>query len=157
APRIGLVPFQQVHPLAAIRLRNDDSRALPAGVLTLYDSDGGISFAGDARLGGLPAGESRLLSFAQDLRTTVETKLSAAPNVLVAFSVADGVLNYTLRHRQVIRITLTAPAKETRDLLLEVPKSGLEQSVTAEDSKVQITEQTASAFRVLVSLAAGET
>jgi hypothetical protein len=157
APRVGLVPFQHVHPLASVRLRNNDSRALPAGVLTLYDTDGGLNFAGDARLGGLPAGESRLLSFAQDLRTGVETKLSPAPNVLMAVSVADGVLHYTSRERHVIRVTLTAPAKEARDLLLEIPKSSADQTVTAEDSKVQVTEQTATSFRIPLSLAAGET
>jgi hypothetical protein len=95
AVRIGLVPFRQVHPLASVRLRNDDTRGLPAGVLTLYDQDGGTNFAGDARLGGLPAGEARLLSFAQDLRTTVDTKLSLQPNTFIAFSVANGVLSYT--------------------------------------------------------------
>ena len=156
APRIGLVPFRQIHPLAAIRLRNDDQRGLPAGVLTIYDEDGGAGFAGDARLGGLPAGETRLLSYAQDLRTTVETKSSAQPNTFVAFSVANGVLTYTLRTRQAIAIDVTAPAKESRDLLLEIPKSGADQTVTMQDGKSRVTEQTATAFRIALSLAAGE-
>jgi len=156
APRIGLVPFQQPHPLAAVRLRNDDPRSLPAGVLTLYDSMGGSSFVGDARLGGLPSGESRLLSYAQDLRTAIDTRLSSQPNTLAAISVADGVLTYTLRTRQVIRINVTAPAKETRDLLLEIPKSNGDQTLTLEDGKTHASEQTATAFRLALSLAAGE-
>jgi hypothetical protein len=156
APRIGLVPFQRTHPLAAVRIRNDSTRSLPAGVLTLYDSAGGASFAGDARLGGLPAGDTRLLSFAQDLRTGVETSVSGQPNVVAAFSVADGVLTYTLRTRQIIRIALTAPAKEARDLLLEIPKSNADQTVASDDPKIRVTEQTASAFRIALSLSPGE-
>jgi len=156
ASRIDLVPFQRTHPLAALRIRNDGARALPAGVLTLYDSAGGNSFAGDARLGGLPAGDTRLLSFAQDLRAAVETSVSGQPNVVTAFSVADGVLNYTLRTRQVIRVTVTAPAKEARDMLLEIPKSNAEQTVSSDDPRTRVTEQTATAFRIALSLTPGE-
>jgi hypothetical protein len=156
APRIGLVPYQRPHPLAAVRIRNDDPRSLPAGVLTLYDSGDGASFAGDARLGGLPSGETRLLSFAEDLRTAVDTKLSAQPNTLATLTVADGVLTYTLRTRQVIRINVTAPVREARDLLLEIPKSNGDQTLTMEDGKTRVTEQTATAFRIAVSLAAKE-
>jgi hypothetical protein len=157
APRIDLLPYQQTHPLAAVRLRNDDTRSLPAGVLTLYDQSNGASFAGDARLGGLPAGESRLLSYAQDLRTTAETKVSPQPDTFLAFSVADGVLGYTVRQRQVVHISVVAPAREPRDLLLEIPKSDGEQTLTLDDGKTHATEQTATAFRLALSLAPGET
>jgi hypothetical protein len=157
AARIGLVPYQQSHPLAAIRVKNDDTNSLPAGVLTLYDaSTGSVSFAGDARLGGLPPGETRLLSFAQDLRTTIETSQSPRPDTMTAYSVADGVLTYTMLTRQVIKITATAPAQQPRDLLLEIPKSDTDQTLTTDGGKAPVTEQTATAFRIPLSLAAGE-
>ena len=157
ASRIGLVPFQQPHPLASIRVRNDEPRGLPAGVLTLYDTLGGMSFAGDARLGGLPAGETRLLSFARDLRTTIETKLSPAPDVITAVTAADGVLQVTSRLRQAVHFDLTGPAREARDLLLEIPRAAPDQTLSFEDGKTRVTETTAAAFRVAVSLAPGET
>ena len=72
AERLDLATGDDPHPLSAIRITNDTGASMPAGVLTLYDTAGAATFAGDARLGGLPAGERRLLSFAQDLRTTVE-------------------------------------------------------------------------------------
>jgi hypothetical protein len=156
APRIDLLPFQQGHPLAAVRLRNDDKSSLPAGVLTIYDQSNGASFAGDARLGGLPAGESRLLSYAQDLRTAAETKQSERPDTFLAFSVADGVLSYTIRERKVVHIGVTAPANASRDLLLEIPRSDGEQTLTLDDGKTHATEQTATAFRIALSLAPGE-
>jgi hypothetical protein len=157
ASRVGLVPFQQTHPLASIRIRNDDTRALPAGALTLYDQQGGISFAGDARLGGLPAGETRLLSFARDLRTTIDTKLTPAPDLVTSFTAAAGVLTYTQRTRQGLHINISAPAREPRELLLEIPRTAPDQTLTLEDPKLHVTEQTATAFRIALSLAAGET
>jgi hypothetical protein len=156
ASRVDLVPFLSTHPLAAVRLTNDDSHSLPAGVLTLYDSDA-ARFAGDARLGGLPAGETRLLSFARDPRTTIETTQSAQPDTLTAYTVADGVLTYMQRVRQVIRITAHAPAHEARDLLLEIPKSGADQTLRVDDGKTKVTEQTDTAFRIALTLAANQT
>ena len=104
-------PATITHPLSAIRITNDTGASLPAGVLTLYDASGAATFAGDARLGGLPAGESRLLSFAQDLRTTVEREASEQ-TTLASLTAAQGVLHITTRQREVLHITLTAPANE---------------------------------------------
>jgi hypothetical protein len=152
------VPFLQPHPLSAVRVENNDAHSLPAGVLTVYDSStGSVSFAGDARLGGLPPGETRLLSFARDLRTTIETKQSPRPDTITAYSVAGGVLTYTVLRRRVIQIAATAPARDARDLLLEIPKSATDQTLTVDDGKTPIAEQTATAFRIALSLTQGET
>ena len=157
AGRIGLAQYMQPHPLSAIRIRNESGQSLPAGVLTLYEASSTVGFAGDARLGGLPAGETRLLSFARDLRTTIETKQTSRPNTIVSVSVADGVLTSVMRTRQVVRIATTAPAREARDLLLEIPKSGGDQTLTIEEGKAALTEATASAWRIAVTLKPGET
>ncbi len=158
ASRIGLVPFRQTNPLTAIRVKNDDPHDLPAGVLTLYDaSASGVGFAGDARLGGLPSGETRLLSFARDLRTTIETKESARPDTITSFSVADGILTYSELKREVFQITAVAPEHELRDLLLEIPKIGTDETLTVDDGKTPVAEQTATAFRIALPLAAGQT
>ncbi len=151
--RIGLVPFQQPHPLVAVRVHNTGPESLPAGVLTIYETaSGAASYAGDARLGGLPSGESRLLPFSRDLRTGIETTQSSAPNATTRFSVADGVLTYTMRTRQVIRIVASAPAREARDLLLDIPKADTDQTLTVDDGKTPVAEQTATAFRIALSL-----
>ena len=157
AERIGLAQYLQPHPLAAIRIHNDSGQSLPAGVLTLYETRGSIGFAGDARLGGLPAGDARLLSFARDLRTTIETKLSSQPNLVSSFSVANGVLSYVLRTRQVVHIAATAPAGEARELLLELPKAGGDQTLSIEEGKAKPTEATATAWRLAMALKPGET
>jgi len=111
AERVDLSTPNDAHPLSSIRITNNTGTSLPAGVLTLYDASGAAMFAGDARLGGLPVGESRLLSFAQDLRTTVERE-SSGQTSLASLTASQGVLHITMRQREVLHVTLTAPASE---------------------------------------------
>jgi hypothetical protein len=155
AERVDLATGNDAHPLSAIRISNDTGSSLPAGVLTLYDSAGPVTFAGDARLGGLPVGETRLLSFAQDLRTTVERQISAQ-TTLASLTAAQGVLHLTMRQREVQHITLTAPPREARQVLVEIPKEG-DRTLTIEGGIVPGTQQTATAWRIPVSLKPGET
>lgn len=154
AERIGLVAFDKPHPLAAVRVTNDGTSSLPAGVLTLYDPTGAAAFAGDARLGGLPAGESRLLSFAEDLRTAV-TWHSEEGVIIASLTAAKGIVTIAERHRWTGRIALAAPAGDARHLLIEIPKSLGETLV--QDGTPGPVEETVSAWRLAVSLAAGET
>lgn len=111
-------------------------------------------FAGDARLGGLPVGQSRLLSFAQDLRTNVE-RTQSEQTTLASLTAAQGVLHITMRQREVMRVTLTAPTNEARRVLVEFPKDG-DRTLTLEGGPVPGIEETATAWRVPVSLKPGE-
>jgi hypothetical protein len=153
--RVDLATGHDTHPLSALRITNDTGNSLPAGVLALYDASGPVTFAGDARLGGLPVGESRLLPFAQDLRTTVEWQTSG-DRTLAALTATQGVLHITTRQREVQRITLVAPPKEPRRVLVDIPKDG-DRTLTIEGGPVPGTEQTAIAWRIPVSLQSGET
>jgi hypothetical protein len=153
ARRLGLVQFGRAHPLAAIRLTNDTATTLPAGVLTLYDPASPAMFAGDARLGGLPAGESRLLSFAEDLRTAVAWKQEEATS-LAALTAAQGVLRLDERLRHTTAVTLTAPSAEPRDLLVEIARRP--GATLVPDAALAPAEETATAWRFAVSLAPGQ-
>ena len=154
AERVDLAAANDTHPLSAIRITNDTGASIPAGVLTLYDASGAATFAGDARLGGLPAGERRLLSFAQDLRTTVE-RSSTGETTLASLTAAQGVLHITTRQREVLRVTITGPANEPRRVLVEIPKDG-DRTLTLEGGPIPGVEETATAWRVPVSLKPGE-
>jgi hypothetical protein len=155
AERIDLDSGDSTHPLSAIRITNDTGASLPAGVLTLYDASGAATFAGDARLGGLPTGENRLLSFAQDLRTTVE-RTSTEQTTLASLTAAQGVLHVTTRQREVLHIKLTPPANDPRRVLVEIPRSG-DATLTLEGAPVPGIEEIATAWRIPVSLKPGET
>jgi hypothetical protein len=62
------------HPLASLRLQNAGTMPLPPGVLAIFaqGADGAAEFVGDARLAPLPAGESRLVSYAIDYKTRID-------------------------------------------------------------------------------------
>jgi hypothetical protein len=150
AERLDLAAGNDPHPLSAVRITNYTGASLPAGVLTLYDTSGAATFAGDARLGGLPAGEQRLLAFAQDLRTTVERD-STEQATLASLTAAEGVLHITTRQREVLRITITAPVHEPRRVLVEIPRDD-DRTLTVEGGAVPDIEETATAWRLPVSL-----
>ena len=154
AERLDLVPAGSTKPLSSLRVKNNADTSLPAGVLTLYDASGAAIFAGDARLGGLPAGETRLLSFAQDLRTTVERDESGK-RTLAALTAADGVLHMTFRDREVFHATINAPSGEGRHVVVEFPKEP-DTTFSVEGPPIPGIEETAAAWRVPVSIQPGE-
>ena len=154
AERLSFAAGGRRNPLASIRLTNSSGLSLPAGVLTLYDPSGEASFAGDARLGGLPAGERRLLSFAEDLRATVDRQVSVTRS-LVSVIASQGVLRLEHRDRQVMKIVLNAPAREGRRFLVEIPKDN-ERTLSLEGAAPAGLEETAAAWRYPVELKAGE-
>ncbi len=153
ARRIGLGQQGRAHPLAAVRLLNDTPTTLPAGVLTLYDPASPAMFAGDARLGGLPAGETRLLSFAEDLRTEIRWQHDDTSS-LAAVAASQGVLRIDERLRTTTQVTLVAPSQEDRVLLVEIPKRP--QATLVPDAALTPTEETAAAWRFEVTLKPGE-
>ena len=150
---VALAKPGDAHPLAAIRLLNDSGSSLPAGVLTLYDATGAAPYAGDARLGGLPAGESRLVSYAQDLRTGLAWRTEDTAAV-ASLSAAGGVLAVDRRDRQVTHVTLTAPERAPRRVLVEVPRPA---GGTVAEGFARPVEETAGSWRFAADLKAGET
>jgi hypothetical protein len=154
AERLDLAAGTALHPLAAVRVTNESGAGLPAGVLTLYAPGDEANFAGDARLGNLQDGDKRLLSFAQDLRTTVERRYDTTRHV-TAVTASEGVLKITSMERATQKIKLTAPLKEPKTVLLEIAKAGdLAISVGAGDPPVG--EETPTAWRIPVTLKPGE-
>jgi hypothetical protein len=114
------------HPLASVRMANDGGSGLPPGVITIYERQGApgsgdITYVGDARLGALPPGENRLLSYALDQKIAVERD-QARTETLVKGSIAGGVLKYETLQRSTMTYRVRAPAREGRQLLVEAPR-----------------------------------
>jgi hypothetical protein len=110
------------HPLAAVELENDGDSGLPPGVLTLYErTDAGSAFVGDAQLSSLPAGESRLVSYALDQKTVVDVELESDQSVASARMV-NGILELTYSQVQRALFRIKAPAGEARSLRIEHPR-----------------------------------
>jgi hypothetical protein len=141
------------HPLAALRLSNDSANGLPPGVLTLYQAAAtGSAYVGDARLGSLPAGEDRLLSYALDEKIKIARE-EQTTSTLTRVAAARGTLSLSHTQRWTIRYKIAAPQTEARRLILELPKqSGWTLADPAEDK----TPQTTTAYRIGVDLQPAE-
>ncbi len=149
AQLVGLLAQDEAHPVSSVRVTNDTGASLPPGLVATY-ADGG--FAGDAQLGLLPAGESRLLSFSQDLRTTAEWSGGEA-TTLVGLTAARGVVHVVRRSRTTVGVHLAAPADTGRDLLLSLPRDPDARIATEPPLPVESTD---TAWRVAVTLKPGE-
>ncbi|WP_343714049.1 DUF4139 domain-containing protein [Inquilinus sp.] len=111
------------HPLAAVDLKNDGQTGLPPGVLTLYErgADGAVAYVGDARLGALPTGETRLLSFAVDQKVTVDRE-DKQDSTLARARIVDGVMELTTTQSATVSYAVTGAAGEDRTVLLQTPR-----------------------------------
>ncbi|OYD83552.1 DUF4139 domain-containing protein [Azospirillum brasilense] len=152
---------QPRHPLAALRLSNGDSgeTGLPPGVLTLYERLGGAAaYVGDARLATLPAGESRILSFAVDPAVTVD-RSEQPSRTLSRATLADGVLQLTVTDRQTTTYRIAGAAGEDRTVIVEHPRrSGWELvQPTGGATDGGAPDLTADAYRLPVAVPAGQT
>ena len=107
------------HPLSSVRLTNDGKSGLPPGIVTIYDEGaGGVEYVGDSRLSDLPVGDQRLLSYALDQKTLVETS-NADSAVLTRGTLAKGMLTVETLNRN--KTTYRVKANEPRHLLIVTP------------------------------------
>ncbi len=141
-------------PLAAVRLVNGDERGLPPGVITLYEraEDGRVNFVGDARMGPLPAGEKRLLSFALDNKTKIAREAKHRSRIDKG-KISRGMIHLTRIERQETRYRVAAPAREARRLLIEHRLRPGWRLVEPAEKEV---ERTATDYRISLDLKAGE-
>ncbi|NYZ16838.1 DUF4139 domain-containing protein [Azospirillum sp. RWY-5-1] len=151
---------QPRHPLAAVRLANDGGTGLPPGVLTLYErgteggpQGGAVSFVGDARLSTLPAGGSRLLSFAVDQKVTID-RAERPSQALARATVADGVMTLTVIERQTTSYSIAGAAREDRSVIIEHPRRAGWELVQPTGPKPEVTAGT---YRIPVAVPAGGT
>jgi hypothetical protein len=139
------------HPLASLRIKNDSPTGLPPGVLTLYEeSAAGVTYLGDARLAQLPAGESRLVSYAVDEKTKI-VREQQGTRAISKGAIAQGVLTLTRTQRQTTVYKIAAPVNETRKVIIDHPKMAGWTLVAPSGA-----EETAGAHRLTVALKAGE-
>ena len=80
---------QAKYPLNGFRLKNTTELHLMQGPITVFDAS---TYAGDARMEDLAAGQERLISYALDIKTEVESQLKSEPQELVAVKVRRGTL-----------------------------------------------------------------
>ena len=133
------------HPLAAVRLTNEakdgQGTGLPPGVLTLYERqrDNQVAYVGDARLGALPVGEERLLSFALDQKVSVDREVQGKRTIGQG-SIQRGVFRYVVTERQSTTYRFKGAKLEARSLIVEHPRIAGWQLVSPPEREVELTD-----------------
>jgi hypothetical protein len=143
------------HPLASLELINDSAAGLPPGVLTIYEAqdNGGQFFVGDARLGALPAGEERRVSFALDQKTRID-KTVKQHSVDVAGTIRGGIYHRKIEIRQTTTYRLKSPVGENRKFIIEHPRRRGWKLTAPSPEKAKLT---AGKYRIEVVLEKAET
>ncbi|WP_165814590.1 DUF4139 domain-containing protein [Labrenzia sp. 011] len=107
------------HPVAAILIENETDTSLPKGILTVYDQREG--YVGDAQIGGMPAGEGRMASFATDRKVRIAQR-TQPDDTIVSIKVADGVLTASVRQRSETVYAIKGAPDGDRTIIIEHPK-----------------------------------
>ncbi|MDI1435488.1 DUF4139 domain-containing protein [Polyangium sorediatum] len=144
------------NPLASVRLTNDTETGLPPGILSIYENTQAnepMSFVGDARLGALPAGEDRFVSYAVDLDMRVNREEKSA-QVVTGAKIARGVLEVHRAERRTTMYKIKGAADEARVLVVEHP---LLQGFTLAAPKEGVIGTTDTHVRIRREVAAGQT
>lgn len=138
-----------VHPVAAILIENATGTSLPKGILTVYDEQEG--YVGDAQIDGMPAGESRMASFATDRKLRVATRTSGDTRI-VSLKVVNGVMTAAVSESATTDYSVKSVAGEPRTVIIEhVRRPGW--TLTAAD----LMDETATHHRLKLDVAAGGT
>ncbi len=106
------------NPLNGVFLTNDTGSTLPAGPVTVYDDS---SYGGDGQIGNLTPGAERLLSYAIDLKLTVDSSREQSRTIDTA-KINRGNLEIArkTRYEQIYRVKNSSDRERT--LIVEHPR-----------------------------------
>jgi len=137
-----------IHPVAAIMLKNSTGNSLPGGILTVYDS--GAGYVGDAQLLNLPKDDTRIAAFATDRKVTI-TQEQEPTRQITDIKVVDGVVRISEKMRETTTYRISGALDADRTVIIEHPvRDGWSFSSHADDGK------TVSHHRLKASVKAGE-
>jgi hypothetical protein len=105
------------NPLNGLRLRNTTGKTLLQGPVTIIDQE---LYAGDARIGDLPAGQERLLSYGIDLETAVITRDVNNERVTI-MKIIKGILGIDRRMQATREYVAENKSSRNRILIIEHP------------------------------------
>lgn len=117
----------RLHPIAGVELRNDGATALPPGPIAVYRAGAWI---GDARVGWLPAGESRVASFAVDRNIRVSSE-ERREEKLAALKIVKGVAETKDIVRRRVTWTIAGTTPDATSVMVETPKRSGDEQVEA--------------------------
>ena len=137
------------HPMNAAELNNSTSKTLDGGPITVFDAD---SYAGEALMTTLKAGDKRLISYSVDLGTRVTTRFDSSRELVREIHVNRGILTARLAMDETKTYTIRNVDQKPKTLIIEHPERQGYKLITLKPA-----ETTENAYRFEVKLAAGAT
>ncbi|MDR1231391.1 MAG: DUF4139 domain-containing protein, partial [Spirochaetaceae bacterium] len=108
---------QGTHPQIGVELVNTTGQQLPPGPVTVFDNS---SYAGDALVSFLGAGEKRLLSYADDLSVSGSVSNNSR-RVVSAVKISGGVMTITRKASFELTYTFNNTSPEEKTVIIEHP------------------------------------
>ncbi len=142
------------HPLASLNMTNDGKTGLPPGIVTLYSPDKGAenTYIGDAQMPLVNAGDSRMLSFAVDGKTLINTSYEN-DNRTTDITIVSGMMQVTQAMESTATYVIKAPKDEDRTVIIEHAKRGGDWKLVSPETDVTETD---SHYRIKATVKAGE-
>ncbi|HVO98340.1 MAG TPA: DUF4139 domain-containing protein [Bryobacteraceae bacterium] len=139
-----------VNPQNAAELTNSSGKTLDGGPITVYDEG---TYAGEALVETVKAGDKRLISYGVDLGTRITTKFDSSKNVVREIHFSHGMLTTKYAVEEVKTFTIKNVDAKAKTLVIEEPQ--LPAYKLLEPAKA--TETTANTNRFEVKLSANAT
>jgi hypothetical protein len=141
-----------VNPQNAAELTNSTGKTLDGGPITVYDAG---TYAGEALVETVKAGDKRLISYGVDLGTRITTKFDSSKNVVREIHAYHGTLASKYAMEEVKTFTIKNVDAKAKTLIIEHPqRPGYK---LLEPAKATETTANANRFEVRLAASANET
>jgi hypothetical protein len=141
-----------VNPQNAAELTNSTGKTLDGGPITVYDAG---TYAGEALVETVKAGDKRLISYGVDLGARITTKFDSSKNVVREIHAYHGNLTSRYAMEEVKTFTIKNVDAKAKTLIIEHPqRPGYK---LLEPAKASETTANASRFEVKLAASANET
>jgi len=137
-------------PLLGLKFKNTTDLHLMQGPITVFENN---SYAGDARILDLQPKEERLISYAIDLGTEVETITPNAADQLIAVKINKGIIEATHKVRETKIYNAKNRSQQERTLIVEHPYRPQFKLIAPE----KYSERARDVYRFQVQVKPGET
>jgi hypothetical protein len=137
------------HPMNAAELNNSTAKTLDGGPITVFDA---ASYAGEALMTTLKAGDKRLISYSVDLGTRVTTQFDSSRELVREIHVNRGILTARLALDETKTYTIRNVDQKAKTLIIEHPERPGYKLIALKPA-----ETTANAYRFEVKLGADGT
>ncbi len=132
------------HPMNAAELNNSTAKTLDGGPITVFEAS---SYAGEALMNTLKAGDKRLISYSVDLGTRVTTQFDSSRDLVREIHINRGILTARLAVDETKTYTIRNVDQKAKTLIIEHPERAGYKLITLKPA-----ETTTNAYRFEVKL-----